>query len=107
MNRGAIYSHVLRDKDFKTPNLPLYHHEAEMRDRLLSNVQYDLVLNFSNQDAKNLTFLGRVKIIFMINKELGDDEKLFLDFHGNGIYEFGINGKNIPLNQINFSKHRI
>ena len=34
----------------------------------------------------------------MINKELGDDEKLFLDFHGNGIYEFDINGKNIPLN---------
>jgi hypothetical protein len=64
MNKGAIYSHVLRDKDFKTPNLPLYHHEAEMRDRLLSNVKYDLVLNFTNQTGENPTFLGRAKIAF-------------------------------------------
>ena len=78
-----------------------------MRDRLLSNVKYDLVLNFTNQTGENPTFLGRAKIAFNLKQELGEGEQLFLDFHGNGIHEFDVNGTKIPLNQLQFSKHRI
>ena len=67
VNKGVIYSNILRDKDFNLQNLPLYHHEAEMRDRLLSNVKYDLVLNFSKQDGENPMFMGRAKIAFKLN----------------------------------------
>lgn len=67
LNKGVIYSNVLRDKDFKAQNLPLYHQEAELRDRLLSNVKYDLVLNFANQEGENPLFMGRAKIAFRLN----------------------------------------
>ena len=54
----------LRDPDFKLQNLPLYHHEAIERDRLLSNVSYDLLLNLSDQIGDSPLFMGRAKIQF-------------------------------------------
>ena len=54
----------LRDPDFKLQNLPLYHHEAIARDRLLSNVSYELLLNISDQREDSPLFMGRVKIQF-------------------------------------------
>jgi hypothetical protein len=68
-----------------------------MRDRILSNVKYDLVINFTNQNDENPSFLGRVKISFNLKKDLDENEQVFLDFHGNGIYEFDVNGIKIPL----------
>ena len=54
----------LRDPDFKLQNLPLYHHEAIARDKLLSNVSYDLLLNISEQRGDSPLFMGRAKIQF-------------------------------------------
>ena len=49
---GKVYREILRDKEFKTQNLPLYHTEGIERDSLISNVKYDLVLNFANQEGE-------------------------------------------------------
>ena len=54
----------LRDPDFKLQNLPLYHHEAIARDRILSNVSYELLLNISDQREDSPLFMGRAKIQF-------------------------------------------
>jgi len=95
--------------------LPLYHHEAIARDKLLSNVSYDLVLNLSNQMGDAPFFMGRANIHFHLG---GSDaspletkqtikKDLFLDFHGEEINEVQINGVNVPLGKVAFRKHRI
>lgn len=100
-----------RDAHFTSPNLPLYHEEAKLRDKILSNVNYDLVLNFHPlKKEETHVFLGRAKIHFNLSstgtrKEV--QEGLFLDFHGESIKELSINGVEVPLDKISFSKHRI
>lgn len=100
----------MRDAQFAQPNLPLYHEEAILRDRLFSNVNYDLVLNFHpllREQAQH--YLGQAKIKFSLNavsrQEL--EKGLFLDFHGESISELSINGTLVPLTEIHFNKHRI
>jgi len=57
----AVYG--LRDPDFHKQNLPLYHEEAKIRDKILSNVNYDLVLNLNPKKSDNShVFNGRAKI---------------------------------------------
>jgi aminopeptidase N len=74
---------------------------------LVSNVKYDLVFNFGDQKGDNPLFLGRARINFDLAPTFTADKPLFLEFHGNGIYEFDVNGHKIPLNDLDFNKHRI
>lgn len=91
-----------------------------MRDQLLQNVKYDLVLNLlpykgtkkvkEGKKPANL-FRGRAKIEFDL-KEIKEEQKvlgdgLFLDFHGDNIKEMRINEHAVPLEDIVYNNHRI
>jgi hypothetical protein len=66
------------DPTFSTPNIPLHHTDAVLRDKLIKegSVKYELFIMMSKQDI----FEGKVNIEFSLtDKNLGD---LFLDFQG-------------------------
>ena len=70
--------------------MALYATEAAVREKILSNVTYDLVLSLSKHTD---TYEGRLKTSFIINdiatkQELTD---LFFDFHGKKIYDMFVN----------------
>jgi hypothetical protein len=55
------------------------------------------VLNFANQEGENPMFMGRARIAFRLNSKINENDRLFLDFHGNEIHQFSVNGTEIPL----------
>src|SRR5580658_5837832 len=54
----------LTDSFFDQPNLPLYAKEAATREKILSNVSYDLVLALNKTSD---TYAGRLKTKFIVN----------------------------------------
>ena len=70
-NKGLTWHY---DTSYQTPNIPLYHKVAETRDKMISNVKYEVFLVLSKQD----TYEGRLNLEF----KLGDKsiDELFLDF---------------------------
>lgn len=94
------------DNLFKLENLPLYATEAFKRDKLISNVMYDLVISLSKDSD---TYEGRLITKFFLNQEISpsDMDALFLDFHGKRIFDVKINGSSVSLGAIIFDKHRI
>eukprot|EP00347_Sterkiella_histriomuscorum_P001356 403372348 len=98
----------LKDEYFSESQVqPLYASEALIREKMLSNVSYELALNLEEKNSK--TFSGRVKISFMVAEQANKDDidKLFLDFHGKSVSDMHINEKTIPFTSIKFSKHRL
>ncbi len=65
--------------------MPLYATEADLRDKLLSEVSYELILNLGEKE--DVEYEGSLRVTFLINDVPGvtkEDIKkgLFLDFHG-------------------------
>ena len=60
------------DKAFTTENLPLYASEAEVRERILSNVSYELLMNLLGYATHK--YSGRVKVSFMISEKATQEE---------------------------------
>ena len=93
------------DEHFTTQNLPLFAAEAALRERVLSNVAYDLVVSLSSGER----FSGRVRVSFMVSEAATQEDrsKLFIDFHGELVSELRINDTLVPWSSINFNNHRI
>jgi len=64
----------LHDIHFSQQNIPLYHKQAESRDKMISKVKYELFLILTKGD----TYEGKITVQF----SLGDKniDELFLDF---------------------------
>src|SRR5690606_19830988 len=58
-------SKELFDSHFQDQNLPLLATEASFRDRLLSNVTYELVMNLQSKESSR--YSGRLKASFMLS----------------------------------------
>ncbi|CDW91141.1 aminopeptidase n [Stylonychia lemnae] len=100
---------LVSDKQFSqlSTQYPLQLNEAVFRERFLSNIQYDLVLNLHPKDS--IYYSGRIKISFMVNEQViqEDLKNLFLDFHGQGISDMTVNQNHVPLSSLCFDSHRI
>ena len=91
------------DVEFQNPNIALYHLEAIVRDKLISNVRYELFLVL----GKDSLYSGKVSINFNFSASKNPDEQLFIDFHGKKVTDLVINDQIVPNSQLKFTKHRL
>lgn len=80
------------DPDFKKENISLYQTESIRRAELISDVKYNLFLSLAFKEGFN----GRLITEFSINSEEFKDDEVFLDFQGQAIAEFEVNGESVP-----------
>jgi len=91
----------VKDRDFDKENISLYLTEAQLRDKMISEVKYDLTLHLTKQDW----YAGRLQSEFRLqNAHEGD---IFLDFHGQQITGMTVNGTQVTDDNVNFEGHRV
>jgi hypothetical protein len=77
------------DKHFSQENISLYKDEAVRRSELMSNVKYDLFLSLRKKEG----FRGKLIVTFDLNSTDFEQDELFLDFQGQAIADFEVNGE--------------
>jgi aminopeptidase N len=90
------------DPDF-AKHLMLYKTEAEKREKLVSNVSYQLLISFlkdadtSVDGSRGKAFYGHVTVKFDLEKSFktANSEDLFLDYFGYGVKNIKLNGKHM------------
>lgn len=91
------------DVEFQNPNVTLYNLEAIIRDKMVSNVRYELFLVL----GKDSFYSGKVSIKFNFSASKNPEEQLFVDFHGKKVTDLVINDQIVPFSQLKFTKHRV